>query len=398
MSPLEQAVKNCCFGGRSEGFTVGYTKSTFYNDVKSLYPCSLVATRALEITGAEPCEPSEIVISDDLNNKDFGWLEGVFQSQNDYWALPLRGSSNMYVTGVVSGFYHSFDLAASKAKVLHASHAYKPIWNPLKHVKPHVVARDLLLKRLEGSLPENESKYVKAVLNSLSGKLGESQGEKKIFARTSNFYSYSTLLAHSHLVMSKLFDKCSSPVLAMDTNSIFSQSNMAGKHFELTDGELDFLLSMSVKASGDLAFFSSKNYIVWDKNKPYQPFHKVEPNPVFGRQKWHYPWEDFIKLFDGITELHSRLDVKHTLLARIKSAKEMAKGRWYTKPVHLGLDDLKSLLEADKKRYRNTYDSYQLILDRKNRESRAWSLEEIMSMPSNLLGYPKFEIEEIWCV
>jgi len=95
------------------------------------------------------------------------------------------------------------------------------------------------------------------VLNSLSGKLGQAHP----IARTSNFFAYSTLLAHSNLVMSMLFDKCPR-VLVMDTNSIFPKTNMGGKWFELTDGERSIPIVMDVKGKGDLAFFRSKNYIL----------------------------------------------------------------------------------------------------------------------------------------
>ena len=55
--PLEDRVRRSTFGGRSECFKTGYMESIFYNDVKSLYPSSMLATRCLQITGAKECEP-----------------------------------------------------------------------------------------------------------------------------------------------------------------------------------------------------------------------------------------------------------------------------------------------------------------------------------------------------
>jgi hypothetical protein len=120
-----------------------------YNDVTSLYPCSLVVTRALEIVGAEPCDFNDLVI-DDLNTLNYGWVEGIFETHNDLWGLPLRGRNNFYAVGNrISGFYHTFDLASAKAKVIAVSQCYKPIFD--KRNKPtHDKYAGMLLKRLEG--------------------------------------------------------------------------------------------------------------------------------------------------------------------------------------------------------------------------------------------------------
>jgi hypothetical protein len=376
LSPLEAKVKQCCFAGRSEGFVVGFTPNVTYNDVSSLYPCSLVVTRALEIIGVEPCDFDDLVI-DDLNTLDYGWIEGIFETHNDLWGLPLRGKNNFYATGNrISGFYHTFDLASAKAEVIAIGQCYKPIFDS-RNKSTHNKYADMLLKRLEGKMSKEEKMLAKAVLNSLTGKLGQSHP----IARTSNFFAYNTLLAHSHFIMSKLFDKCPSQVLAMDTDSIFSQSDMSGKYFELTDGEHSIPIKMDVKGKGDLAFFRSKNYIMKTPNGDY----------VYGRHGWMYFLEDFLKLFEGeITELTTRKDIKHTLLTREREALKMAKGRWRTKVVTLDLEKLKALLSADIKRKRTNYDSYQLVMERKKASSQAWNYEEIMGMDTrNPLGYPR---------
>jgi hypothetical protein len=226
-------------------------------------------------------------------------------------------------------------------------------------------------------MSKEEKMLAKAVLNSLTGKLGQSHP----IATTSNFFAYNTVLAHSHFIMSKLFDKCPTQVLAMDTDSIFSQSNMKGKYFELTDGEHSIPIKMDVKGWGDLAFFRSKNYIMKTPDGDY----------VYGRHGWTYFLEDFLKLFEGnITELTTRKDIKHTLLTREREALKMAKGRWRTKVVTLDLEKIKTLLSADIKRKRVSYDSYGLVMQRKNLSSLAWNYEEIMRMQTdNILGYPR---------
>jgi len=209
LSPLEATVKQNCFAGRSEGFRVGYMPNAVYNDVKSLYPVSLSFTHALEIEGIQRCNPNELPL-DSLDTLDYGWLQGVFETENDLWGLPLRGRNNFYATGRITGFFHSFDLAAAKARVIFASHAFKPV---LKSTPLHEKFVESTLNRVEGRLTGAEKMYSKAVLNSLTGKLGQSHP----ISRTSNFFAYSTILAHSHLLMSRLFDKCQTEVLAMDT-------------------------------------------------------------------------------------------------------------------------------------------------------------------------------------
>jgi hypothetical protein len=380
LSPLEHKVKANTFAGRNEGFVTGFTSNVTYNDVTSLYPCSIVCTRCLEITGAEPCGFDDITLSDDLENLDFGWIDGIFRVPHSKWdGLPLRGRNNFYAIGDrISGFYNTMDLAASHAEVIAVAECYRPIYRTYpSHM--HDIYADMLMQRLEGNRKKEEKLAFKGVLNSLSGKLGQSHP----ITSTSNFFAYNTLLAHSHLIMSRLFDKCPSEVLAMDTDSIFSETDLTGKYFELSDGERTFPVKMDSKGKGDLCFFRSKNYIL----KP------EKGDLVFGRHGWVYFVEDFFKLFDGtLTEILTRQEVKHTLLTHVKAAQQMEFGRWFYKPVTLDLEKLKALLSADTKRNRTNYDSYGLVMQRKNTRSEAWNYEEIMSMEADLLGYPVLPI------
>jgi hypothetical protein len=47
------------------------------------------------------------------------------------------------------------------------------------------------------------------------------------------------------------------------------------------------------------------------------------------------------------------------------------------------------LLRADTKRKRATYDSYDLVMQRKSSESRAWSMNGIIEMQDDMLAYPR---------
>jgi hypothetical protein len=371
LSPLEAIVKANCYAGRSEGFRVGYMPNSIYNDVASLYPCSLSVTHALEIVGVRPCNPSELSL-DGLDTLDYGWMLGTFESKNDYWGIPLRGRNNFYATGTITGFFHTFDLMASKAKIKFISQAYKPVFqSSLLH--SNFVKQTL--DRVEGRLKGTDKMYAKAVLNSLTGKLGQSHP----ISTRSNFYAYSTVLAHSHAIMSQLFDRCTTEKLAMDTDSIFSYNNMAGKWLELDEGEYSIPIIISVVARGNLSFFRSKNYIM-----------KTEDGFAVGRQGWVYFVEDFKKLHDGtLTELLTRQDIKHTLLTRTREALKMAKGRWRTKPVVLTLEKIKELLQADPKRERTTRDSYGLVMEHKSSPSHAWQYEDLLLTSDNPVGYPR---------
>jgi len=371
MSPLECKVRACCFAGRSEGFRTGYMRGVTYNDVASLYPCSMSVTRVLEITGAKRCSPENLAVCADtpLDTRAFGWLEGTFETVNDLWGLPLRGRNNFYATGRITGFFHTFDLVAAKARPLFISRAYRPIFEPSPLHDKFV---RLTLDRIEGRLQGNAKMYAKAVLNACSGKLGQSHP----VAETSNFFAYSTLLAHSHAVMSRFFDRCKSEVLAMDTDSVFSYDDMSGQRFDLSDGEQSIPFIMDAKGKGDLAFFRSKNYIL-----------KTEHEPVFARHGWVYFWEDYLKLFDGtVTELVTRQEIKHTLMTRTKEALKMAKGRWRTKPIVLTLEKIKALLKADMKRSRSNSDSYGLLMKKQSSSSTAWNYDQMILEPNNILN------------
>ena len=61
--------------------------------------------------------------------------------------------------------------------------------------------------------------------------------------------------------MLRPFDKCvnlGGTVYAMDTDSAFSDIDMAGKHWELSDGEYSIPVIMDFKGKGALSFFRGK--------------------------------------------------------------------------------------------------------------------------------------------
>jgi hypothetical protein len=369
MPPIERALSQSVFAGRSEMFTTGYTPYAVYNDVKSLYPCSIFATRALTISGVQPCEPEDLTITSDLNNKNYGWVVGAFETKNKMWGLPIRAKQVTYVIGKVTGMFSSFDIAAAKATPLWIAKAYRPTFD---HKRAPIQTRfdKMLLNRVEGKLNEREARYAKAVLNSTYGKLGQSHPE----APTTNYPAFTTILAHSHLIMSTLFDKCPTPIFGMDTDSIFSATDMSGTYGNLTDEDLTLPIILEVKGKGELASFRAKTYMMRREGKPIR---------VYGRHAWHYFLEDYFKLWENpVLPFKTRISIKHTLKTRTKAALKLPLGFWDEKPVELTRDKLRELLKADLKRARSSYDSFTLFEQRKSQPSQSWVMDEILVNPN----------------
>jgi hypothetical protein len=238
----------------------------------------------------------------------------------------------------------------------------------------------MLIKRVEGKMDDRESRFSKAVLNSTYGKLGQSHPE----ATTTNYPAFSTILAHSHLIMSKLFDLCPTPILGMDTDSIFSATDMTGKYGELTDGEYSVPLLMEVKGKGELASFRAKTYMMRQEGKPIR---------VYGRHAWHYFLEDYFRLWENPEfPFTTRIDVKHTLKTRTKQALKLPLGFWCEKPVKLTKKKVSELLKADGKRKRETYDSFKLFQERKNQPSEPYVMDEILF--DSTFNYPSRSAEK----
>jgi hypothetical protein len=379
MPPIERTIAQSTAAGRSEMFVTGYTPFAYYNDVKSLYPCSIFATHALTINGVQPCKPEDLNIDSDFNNPDFGWVVGTFETQNEMWGLPIQAKQVTYVIGKVTGMFHTFDVAAAKAKVLHIAKAYKPTFDPSRK-EAQKRFDSMLLDRVEGKLSEREARYSKAVLNSTYGKLGQSHPE----ALTTNYPAFTTILAHSHLIMSTLFDKCPAPILGMDTDSIFSAKDMTGKHGELTDGELSLPIIMEVKGKGELASFRAKTYMMREQGKPIR---------VYGRHAWHYFIEDYFRLWDSPDfPFLTRIDIKHTLKTKQKAALKLPLGFWANRPVSLTLEKVSELLQADLKRDRLSYDSFSLFQQRKSQPSKPYEMDDVLFDPT--FNYPPISTEK----
>jgi hypothetical protein len=391
--PLEDKVRRWTFGGRSECFRTGFIKDVYYNDVKSLYPSSMLATRCLQITGAKKCEFSELDITGKRAD-EFGWIQGFFHTDNGLWGLPRRLKNNLYMTGDFAGLYNTFDLAAAKAEVIRAKSCFRPVWN--LDAKYHEKLAKMFFDKLSGKLSKEDNIYAKAVMNSASGKLGQgtsySRGAKRnnssYPAATSNFFAYNTLLAHSHYTMSRLYDLFTAkglPLIYTDTDSIMSTGDLSGTHFYYSDGVRDIPITLDIKAHGDLSLFRSKRYIL-DTSVDADGYSR----DGFAAHGWKYGRESFLALrYGNVDKLDTRIQVKSTPHTKTKEALKMELGRWFNKPVTLTKEDITRLLSADTKRNRgsfgddenNNYDSYRLVSEGRSIDSKAWTDESEFDIP-----------------
>jgi hypothetical protein len=176
----------------------------------------------------------------------------------------------------------------------------------------------------------------------------------------------------------------------MDTDSIFSTTDMSGKHGELTDGKYILPLILENKGKGDLASFRAKTYMMRVEGKPIR---------VYGRHAWHYFIEDYFKLWENPQfPFMTRIDVRHTLRTRTKEALKLPLGFWNQKPVRLTRQKVSELLEADVKRKRNTYDSFKLFEERKSEASEPYIMDEILFdsdfnyPPKSVESFPYLEV------
>ncbi len=64
-------------------------------------------------------------------------------------------------------------------------------------------------------------------------------------------------------------------ILGMDTDSIFSATDMSGKHPELTNGALSIPVVMEVMGKGELASFRAKTYMMLEEGKAYSRLWKA---------------------------------------------------------------------------------------------------------------------------
>jgi hypothetical protein len=351
------------YAGRSEAFYTGYIPQLFYNDITSLYPLSIVVCKCLFIESVESCNEDDLVLSRDPTTTDYGWIEGTFKTDNDLWGLPYPYERNYYVIGTVKGFYHTHDLASADAEIMEVKRCFRPVfdWDNPDLQKLHHDYREAVEKRLTGELSGIESSLLKAGMNALGGQLGRL---KPFACRHTNFPAYSSLLATSHSIMSNSFAEYiqkGGTIYGMDTDSIMGSINIEGQH-----GKLDGLpIIFHIQAKGEGALFRPKRYIIRETLE--NGSHRF----ISAKHGWRYDWKHFDELYETPDFLETTKQVRRTLKVREKLALTLEIGHWFEKPVKLENEDLRRLLSAGKKRWREEYDSYELFRQRLTVSSKA---------------------------
>lgn len=372
------------FAGRSEAFINGeFRGRNFYNDMKKQYSLGVLHTGALMTRYVEPLKKEEAKKIDKVTDFEsvtgckWGWLKGTFTSANDLWGLPVRSNErNYYVTGTRSGLFHTYDLMAAKAEIVELGGGFAPDEiaygsKPILEVgvlgKLHHKFLKLYDDTISGRVKNpTEIGFNKAVMNALTGRMGLRHPHES--ART-NYVGYNAIVAWAHWQMSQVFDRArqkDAGIFYMDTDSIFSDKNLAGHYWDVADAaeEYVFPVVLEVKGESDLLRIArSKMY--------YQSEHSA------GWSAWHpqlkFFWEIMKSLPDQITV---GLETKRTFRTRNKKALEMVVGRWQVEPVAYDYQKICQLFKADDKRVREEYNSYQLFRDGKFSKSRAPSMNE----------------------
>lgn len=203
------------------------------------------------------------------------------------------------------------------------------------------------------------------MLNSSTGKLGQCEPP----AMTSNYPAYSTIVAGSHYVVSKIFDILNEPVYYTNTDSFFTDHKIERVMFSLTsiDGEWTVPVRVDIKGESDeygAMIFRSKHY--------YQNLN------VYAVQGWKCFIDDWFKIIYELPEgITLRRQITRTFRTRDKKAQRLRIGRWEVLKENYDIDRLERLFKADDKRVRPDYNSYRLCQQKKAVKSRAWTWQEL---------------------
>ena len=376
------------YAGRSEAFYTGNLGHCFYNDVSSLYPTAIIQTQCLlirDVTEFPFCTDrmhGKITWQKffEVTGYPYGWILGDFCTQDDLWGLPVKvGETNWYLTGTLKNqLYNTLDLEASNANILDIQKVLIPVFSTeAEFVNPMRKYEDLTEIKLNHKYESKIEEYcIKNTINSLSGTLGTSHPKP---SDISNFPAYNTMMGQSHLYMSQLFHRYHTPqhpIFYMDTDSFF--------HFEAVDAKirdciaypklpfqvLDTVpLKVAVKGEGNAVIFRGKMYYL---NEDTLAFSAWKPHPTTFKQIIH----------DKPLEVNVTRQVSRKWKTRDKNVTDFKIGRWFIMREHWDLEKLKQTFRADGKRNRSTYDSYQLFLDGKSAQSRAWTAHEAVEQLS----------------
>ena len=367
--PEEMLIRRSLYAGRNECFANGYVGYSYYNDVVSLYPTSTLISDALSITGIEECTLSELEISRDISNRNYGWINGTFRVKSGNWGLPYRSDGrNYYICdSKVDGIYNTMDLAACGASVITAHTCWKPVFtDDKKMIKKY---EELYWKKNRKEYKSETQKLLyKGILNSATGKCGQGASQRSFISRCTNFPAYSALLASSHLMMANIMRDTRCELYGMDTDSLMCDQDLTGEYGEA----YGIQVAMDLKNKGELAYIRSKMY-VWTDGSERPAVHA-----------WHYKMDDLKRIVqatldDGIKARRVSQQVRVTPNTRTEELKGIPMGMWFNLDVTLDKNKQVQLCIADVKRVRDNYDSLGLIAEH----------DYCTSEPHTVLSIPK---------
>lgn len=384
-------ILDAVIAGRSEAFSTGNVGQVYYNDVSSLYPVAAIHSQAMRISDVNVWDEHELYprLLGPITWKKFyeatgcpyGWILGDFSTKDDLWGLPVRRTedTNVYLTcdDFKEQLYHTLDLEASNATVENIRLVLVPHFEVLENAFTTSMRRyeELTTQKLDHKYSTEMKKHaIKGTINANTGKLG--QHEHGI-SRITNPPAYQTLLAESHLFMSRVFHRYHSPahpIHYMDTDSFF--------WYEPVDEILEFLEpypelpyqtpDLTVPLAVDVKGTSRPEGCVIFRGKMY---YQAPDSLAYAGWK-PYP-KHFAEIVEGkLTCANVERQVSRKWRTRDKTVTVLKVGRWYIKKEYYSLEKLRFLFRADNKRRRENYDSYQIFLDGKEQSSRAWTLDE----------------------
>jgi hypothetical protein len=96
---------------------------------------------------------------------------------------------------------------------------------------------------------------------------------------------------------------------------------------------------------------------------------------------WKARPDDYEKIIKNkLTEAYVERQITRKWKTKDHTVAVLKTGRSHIRREHYSLVKIKELFKADNKLCRDTYDSYQLILDNRMQPSRAWTVDEFCKL------------------
>lgn len=389
------------FAGRNECFRNGGPYKAAYVDRTSLYPESMLRCKATMIRDTEECSIDDIDMKPGWSSDAYGW--GLFpelKNDDSVWSFPKRQENVVYVTGTFAGGDRGIlratdDLIAGQTQITQEpSWVCRPVFAPRGSVEETISNKleELFDQRVKEQLPFERKGLLKGAMNALSGKYGAADPHA---GSTTNYLTYSALLARSHLLMA---DFCrwaktthNAELYGFDTDG--TVLSLPLRETGTRDG-IPYRFGVQEKTSADGKKHEMVGQMIYYRAKQYV-MECDDGATVSAQHGWHYEWGKFEKLGKRLIMKGKEPDgesffeedkfvvwkeTKRTVDTATKAVKMFRLGGWIDEKVGLTELDLARLLWADRKRDRGDYikepelyNSYLLAKDGKFVDSKPWT-------------------------